>query len=336
MSNIALVTVGNPNALTGGNLYNQRLRAALAESGVNASIVVLEKRQPSPALSSTVLIDSLALEEAVPVLEEGQAQCILVMHMLPSELAESEAARTRAEGFERRWILSAAWVIAACDLLGEKVVGLGADPRRLTIATPGSDGVPRLPHVESEIPRFLCVASWVPAKGISDAVEAVLATDNAELDLVGEQPDQAYAKVVKRSVGSSRRVRAHGPLQGRELAELFAAADAFLLASHSEAYGTVFAEALFVGLPIVAYDIPAVRVLAGPDGALLSGVADKKGLAIAVRRVADDRILRDSMALAARERGGRLPTWKESMNVAVASIVSVMEHQSQWIKSGRI
>jgi glycosyltransferase involved in cell wall biosynthesis len=49
------------------------------------------------------------------------------------------------------------------------------------------------------------------------------------------------------------RVVVHGPLPVAQVAAYYAAADAFVLASSREPYGTVYGEAMAAGLPVVGY-----------------------------------------------------------------------------------
>jgi glycosyltransferase involved in cell wall biosynthesis len=105
----------------------------------------------------------------------------------------------------------------------------------------------------------------------------------------------------------------HGHLPVAEVAALYAAADAFALASWREPYGTVYGEAMAAGLPVVGYATGNLPHLArdGEEG-LIVPPGDVPALAAALHRLADDRALRNRLGLAAAERATTFPTWAET------------------------
>src|SRR2546429_9945933 len=67
---VALVTAGDPNRRTGGNLYNRHMLAALRRAGVRVRTVVLRNRRDAARLSELraplVLVDTIAASLAAP------------------------------------------------------------------------------------------------------------------------------------------------------------------------------------------------------------------------------------------------------------------------------
>ena len=109
------------------------------------------------------------------------------------------------------------------------------------------------------------------------------------------------------------RVVVHGPVTRQEVAGLYAGADAFVLPSYAETYGTVFAEALAAGLPTVGWrsgNLPNL-IEDGKQGCLVDP-GDIAGLSRVLRRLATDDEWRESLAAAARRRGASLPTWSDT------------------------
>jgi glycosyltransferase involved in cell wall biosynthesis len=105
----------------------------------------------------------------------------------------------------------------------------------------------------------------------------------------------------------------HGVVPPRRLAEIYAAADAFLLPSTDEPYGMVYGEALAAGLPVVGWssgNLPTL-VESGSEG-LLVRPGDLTALVAALRALIEDEELRLSMAERARRRVAALPTWEQS------------------------
>jgi glycosyltransferase involved in cell wall biosynthesis len=105
----------------------------------------------------------------------------------------------------------------------------------------------------------------------------------------------------------------HGPRPADEVAAMYEAADAFVLPSTKEPYGTVLGEALAAGLPVVGWDAGNLPHLItnGREGVVLP-VGDIDGLTAAIAHLATDEGARDSMADAARTRGDALPTWDDT------------------------
>src|ERR1700694_5320634 len=96
------------------------------------------------------------------------------------------------------------------------------------------------------------------------------------------------------------------------VAAMYAAADGFVLPSLKEPYGTVYGEAMACGLPVVGWRAGNLPYLAEHDReGLLVQPGDLPGLAAAMRRLADDAVLRMRLGAAARQRALGRPTWDE-------------------------
>jgi glycosyltransferase involved in cell wall biosynthesis len=196
----------------------------------------------------------------------------------------------------------------------------------MTVVPPGADVAPP-PSPADEVPdlrvgrraAFLSVGNWVARKGTLELLEAFAALPGelATLHLAGrDDPEPAYGARVRARLAApdlQGRVVVHGPLPQDEVARLYAAADAFVLPSHREPYGTVYGEALAAGLPVVGWRAGNLPHLAddGVEGVILEP-GDQRGLTEALRRLALDESWRAGLAAAARRRGQRLPTWADS------------------------
>jgi glycosyltransferase involved in cell wall biosynthesis len=94
-----------------------------------------------------------------------------------------------------------------------------------------------------------------------------------------------------------------GYLQGADLEELYTSALAYVIASEIEGLSLSLLEAMALGCPIVASDIPGNREgLGDPPAGLTFTVHDLAGLGAQLRRIADDADLRARLAGAARTR----------------------------------
>ena len=104
----------------------------------------------------------------------------------------------------------------------------------------------------------------------------------------------------------------HGPLSLGEVAAMYAAADAFVLPSLKEPYGTVYGEAMAFGLPVVGWRAGNLPYLAEDNReGLLVEPGNQSGLTAALRRLADDAELRIRLGAAARDRALGRPTWDQ-------------------------
>lgn len=328
---VVLITAGDQQRLTGGNLYNRYILEALERAGWPVRRLVLPDRGFFDALAALgaalieqktalVIVDSIALVPAaiqVPgMCRAVGARVLALMHMLPSELMPKWQ-RPVVRYLERRLLSMADAIVAVGPGQRQPLVAVGAASERITIITPGRDGVgiPSSCGAERRGRGFLCVANWTPNKGVHRVVEA-LAHLNAEqkADLVGEEVEPAYARRVHDLIDRHRlndRVRVHGPLYGERLARLYTEADVFVLPSLSEGFGTVYAEAMTFGLPVIACRIGSVPWLVEEGCGVIIPPGDD-ALVMAMTTLATDADLRRRMGTAAVVRSRRLSTWQES------------------------
>ncbi len=107
----------------------------------------------------------------------------------------------------------------------------------------------------------------------------------AHFFVVGDGPLRDSLRPICAEFGVADRLHlSAGALQGRDLADAYAAMDVLAFASQSETQGMVLAEAMTAGLPVVALDGPGVRdiVQDGVNGRLL-GEDDEYQFAAALR-----------------------------------------------------
>ena len=148
---------------------------------------------------------------------------------------------------------------------------------------------------------------------------------DVRLDLVGDTGARAYRAAVLARISASgmrARVTIYGTLGEGALARRYAEADVFALPTAREGYGSVFAEALEHGLPIVASNIAPVRAIVG-DAGLLVPPRRVRPLVSALRLMSDTW-LRRRLARNARNRARALPSWAASQRVFVALVRSEM------------
>ena len=155
---------------------------------------------------------------------------------------------------------------------------------------------------------ILAVGSLIPRKGHDRLIAALqrLPTErNAHLVLVGEGSDRGRLEALIAELGLTQRVHLLGARSA--LADMYMEADCFALASHDEAYGLVFAEAGYCGLPTIGMrcgGVPEV-VQDGVTGLLVEPgeeAAIVATLASVMDRLAADPLLRVKLGDAGRAR----------------------------------
>jgi glycosyltransferase involved in cell wall biosynthesis len=202
-------------------------------------------------------------------------------------------------------------------------------PERVHVARPGADldaearGTP-------DGGRFLCVAAVAPHKGQDGLVDALggMADLRWTCTLVGAlDRDPLFVAGLRRKAaegGVHDRIRWTGPLVGGELGREYRAADLLVHPSRNEAYGMVVAEALAVGLPVVATAVGGIPEALGSTGAgppgLLVPPDDTLRLREALCAWLRDEDLRARLRRAARERRTTLAGWDETTRHLAAAL----------------
>jgi len=331
---VAFVTVGDTGRLTGGYLYHARVFAGLRERGVTVDEVVPcgasqeEQEDAAPRLGSlldphlfdVVVVDALARIVCAPHLDRWRDErpVVAMVHELPSVAAPDAASE-----LEREEPLLRADCLISVSHHGKSVLeNRGVSAGRIRVVPPGCDRL-RTPDAGSGAPirdgtvRALCVAQWIPRKGILDLVRAwsLHERPGASLELVGEtDADPAYAACVHASIAaaSDASIVVSGPVDDARLGTVYAAADLFVLPSRYEGYGMAYAEALAHGLPVIACDVGPVPEVVGKVAALLVPPGDVEALSGALDLLLKEPALRDRMSAAARRRAEVLPRWDDT------------------------
>jgi len=316
-----LLVSGDISRRTGGNLYDRRMERACRRAGVPLRIVpIVSTAQARSSLARlrprVVVIDSIAIALCAPLLRfmgiELGARVVVLMHM-----------RTEARG-TRAVLRAADRVVAVSPSLGS---ALGVPRSRLVVIPPGSDGIPVVRAAGATVGalRVITVANWSRNKGIATLVAAVAQVPEVRLDLVGDNSTAKYREAIIARIRTRKlaaRVVVHGVLDERSLARRYALADVFALPTDREGYGTVFAEALAHGLPVIAADIPSVRAIVGAAGVFVP--PRRVAPLAAALRLMTDAWLRRRLRAAARRRAQALPGWADSQAAFVRLIRSEM------------
>jgi glycosyltransferase involved in cell wall biosynthesis len=173
------------------------------------------------------------------------------------------------------------------------------DPARLHVVGAGIETArfPLIPAVE-RTRRIVWVNRLEPTKGIDDLPGIVSSLpDDVVVDVVGRGPHVHVARLRRAlsEAGLERRCVIHGFLSNDELRNVMRRAAVFISCSYEEGWGISIAEALAMGLPCVAYDLPSHEEIFG-DEIRRVRVGDKAAFAQAVKELLAQRCTDDDRA----------------------------------------
>ncbi len=328
----------NPGQPSGGNIYDQRVCAGLAEAGWDVLVTTVAAALPVPGPvaradlarivsaipdGETVLIDgliaSLAAAQLLP--HAGRIRMTVLLHM-PLATALDTRDDASAQRSERVVLRAATGVVVTSEWTRQQVLTRYAIPvHRVHVARPGVDRVAAPPRPVHG--HLICVGVLGRHKGQDLLVEALagLAEQDWQCVLAGpldRDPDfvgQLQTRI--RRLGYGHRVRLGGVLTGAALSHAYTTADLLVAPSRSETYGMVVTEALAHGLPVIAAAVGGLPEALGctADGTCpgqLVPPGDPAGLAAALGDWLGDASHRHRLRAAARQRRSTLRGWEQT------------------------
>jgi len=337
----------NPDQPTGGNIYDRRVCAGLAEAGWEVRVATVGGAWPVPDAGAgddlarivsaipdgeIALIDGLIASPTAAQLlpHAGRIRMTVLLHM-PLVTALDTRHDASAQSSERVVLRAAAGVVVTSEWTRQQVLTRYAIPaHRVHVARPGVDRVaaPARP-VRGHL---ICVGVLGRHKGQDLLIEAL--ADLADLDwhcvLAGpldRNPDfveQLQTRITR--LGFGHRVRLGGVLTGAALSHAYTTADLLVAPSRSETYGMCVTEALAHGLPVIAAAVGGLPEALGstadgtrPGQLVLPG--DPAALAKALRSWLGDERHRQRLRAAARQRRSTLRGWEQTTQ-AVANALT--------------
>ncbi|HJZ09473.1 MAG TPA: glycosyltransferase family 4 protein, partial [Trebonia sp.] len=328
----------NPGQPSGGNIYDRRVCAGLAEAGWDVLVTTVAAAWPVPGPGAradlarivsaipdgeTVLIDGLIASPAAAQLlpHAGRISMTVLLHM-PLATALDRRHDASAQRSERVVLRAATGVVVTSEWTRQQVLTRYEIPAgRVHVAQPGADRVAAPPR---PVPgRLICVGTLGRHKGQDLLVEALagLADRDWHCVLAGSldrDPDfveQLQTRITR--LGYDRRVRLSGVLTGAALSRAYTTADLLVAPSRSETYGMAVTEALAHGVPVIA---AAVGGLPEALGATTDGTrpgqlippGDPAALAAALADWLDDERHRHRLRAAAQQRRSTLRGWEQT------------------------
>ncbi|MEZ5666941.1 MAG: glycosyltransferase family 4 protein [Alphaproteobacteria bacterium] len=332
---------GDLDSPTGGYAYARALIAHGPAAGLALEPVMLPGDFPFPSAESlartaailaglpadrAALVDGLAFG-ALPdaVLTAAKAPLVVLLHHpLGLETGLGPAVAERLLEAEARALTHASAVLVpSAHVAATLTARLGVTAADITVAPPGTMALAPAPR-GNRPPVILATGTVTPRKGHAVLVEALagLAQMPWTARFVGSlDRDPACAARLRSQIaaaGLAGRIALTGAVDDDALHRHYAQADLFVLASHYEGYGMVFAEALAAGLPVVAAAGGAVPDLVPADAGILVAPGDASALRDAVAALLADPALAERLAAAARRAGARLPRWPDTAGIVRA------------------
>jgi glycosyltransferase involved in cell wall biosynthesis len=343
----AFAIPGDIDLPTGGYTYDRRVLALLPGCGIDAQHVELPGSFPDPPASdlettarrleaidagAVLIVDGLAYG-AMPadIIRRARSPIVaLVHHPLCLEAGLSADRQRTLRDLETAALRLAGRVVVTSRVTARTLIEDFAVPRdKVTIAEPGTEPAPRATGSSGRPLQLLAVGAIVPRKAYDVLVRALAPLcDRAwHLTLVGPSDRSAEAIAALRTAIEetqlAERVTMLGPVDQKRLAELYAAADAFLMPSLYEGYGMVLAEAMARGLPIVCTTGGAAAETVPDAAAIKVPPGDQGALTAAVGRLIDDAGLRRHMSDASWEAAQKLPRWEDTARIIAGVIEAV-------------
>lgn len=173
-------------------------------------------------------------------------------------------------------------------------------------------------------PFFLFVGSLLPRRQIAAVLQALAQLPpHLHLLVTGENDPQRLAQLRAQAEQwhVAGRVHCLGHVTDDALEQLYAKAVALVYPSIYEGFGLPLLEAMRAGLPVVAWDIPVFREVAG-EAAVLLPVGDVSGLAKVMTRMTADDEFRWRLSDAGRRRAATF-SWRHAARIFLAMLQAV-------------
>jgi glycosyltransferase involved in cell wall biosynthesis len=327
----------SPGQPSGGNIYDRRVCAGLAEAGWEVLVATVAAAWPVPDSRARAdlarivdaipdgeiaLIDGLiASPTAAQLLPHADRISMTVLLHMPLVTALETRHDASAQRSERVVLRAATGVVVTSEWTRQQVLTRYEIPAdQVHVARPGVDRVAAAARPVRG--HLICVGALGRHKGQDLLVDAL--ADLGDLDwhclLAGPlDRDPGFVDQLKTRIthlGYGHRVRLAGVLTGPVLSHAYSTADLLVAPSRSETYGMVVTEALAHGLPVIAAAAGGLpEALGSADGTRpgqLVPPGDPAALAAALRGWLGDEGHRQRLRAAARQRRPALPGWKQT------------------------
>lgn len=320
---------------TGGELYNYQIAQYFEAANLEQEFVSLHKyrhylrlgRLPIVGDLIITIILAVALYRCDGILIEDHyfSRYLLLTNLIQKYIRKNKIAivvhlfhpydscdpcvirRLMYRWLERFYLSFGDVIVLSSEYSKREVVSLGIAPSRLHVFQPGLDRekfaiVPPVEELGQKERKILCVANYIPRKGLQYLIEAYAQANRNEfkLHLVGNVKDNAvYYRKLKKQVallGLEDDVYFHNGEDQDNIKRLYATSDIFVLPSLKETFGIVLIEAMHYRLPIITTNTSAMPdLVADGKNGLLVPPKDVQAMAWALSRMISSPLLRQRM-----------------------------------------
>jgi glycosyltransferase involved in cell wall biosynthesis len=333
--------IDDPARVSGGNLYDQRVRDGLRESKWDVRMLPISDAGVTPvALALSQLPDgALTLVDGLLTVRESDAlvahshrlRVVVLAHMVASVTLEAIPDEPRGSVIdrEREALRAAKRIITTSGWTRAELISLDlAEPDNVVVATPGTE--PAAQTVASRTGgRLLCVGVVAPHKGQDLLVRALgrlTEIDGWTCTFAGSVSASAgFTRELARTIrlnGLASRTTFTGVLDGTRLDDAYSRADLVVVPSRNESFGMVVTEALARGIPVLATRVGGIpEAIAGSPAAVLVPPEDPWALEVVLRQWMVSAERRTELRTAAAEARGMTRPWSATVAV-IASILT--------------
>jgi len=178
-------------------------------------------------------------------------------------------------------------------------------------------------EVDAAAPQLVAVSATWRYKRLDQAIEALadIGGGGARLVIAGPELGDERRRLgeLAERLGVGERVVFAGNLSHTELATLYAASDVLLYLSEIESFGMPVLEAMRVGLPVVARQIPGVAEIGGEGPVWIGVEASRTEIAEAVASILRDPNRRRRHIAAGRARAACF-TWERTAHLTAIAL----------------
>jgi len=188
-------------------------------------------------------------------------------------------------------------MIAVCQALKDEMVEIGLDEKHITVLRNGVDLNAFAPKDRREAKAkyhvgdktLVSVGALIDRKGHHLTIKALAELKDFELLIAGDGPERSRLEALCRDENVENRVRFLGRVPHQDLAWLYSAAEASVLASSREGWANVLLESMACGTPVVASDLWGTpECVAVPAAGVLMKEYSVSALVDGVRKLFDN------------------------------------------------
>ncbi len=188
----------------------------------------------------------------------------------------------------------ASGLITVCQALKDTLTGMGVDETKVRVLRNGVD-LARFRPMDRAAARaayglegktLLSVGHLIERKAHDLVIRALSELTGYHLLIAGEGPEKDRLRKLAEELGVAGRVRLLGAVRPDNMAQLYNAGDALILASSREGWANVLLEAMACGTPVVASNVWGTpEVVAAPAAGILMRERTPQGVARGVREL---------------------------------------------------